>query len=457
MVGAGPNGLAAALTLAMAGKRVLLVEAAETVGGGSRTAELTLPGFRHDVCSAIHPSGFASPFFARAGIEIDWVQPEIPFTHPLGGERVAASFRSLEDTASSLGRDAGIYRGIMAPLVERMTDLLSMLLGPVVPIPEHKTLMLRASLSGGLPASLLGRRFREEEAAALFGGLAAHSMAPFRRLATSGVGLVLGAIAHTHGWPLVSGGSQGIADAMARRLVELGGTIETGRRIDSVAGLPGELHLLDVMPPDALAIAGERITPGVRRRLARWRPGAGVFKVDWALDGPIPWSDPLSPKAGTVHVGGTFDEVDRAEGEVFRGAHPERPFVLLSQPSIFDPSRAPEGKHTAWGYCHVPAGSTVDMTDPIEAQIERFAPGFRDLILGRSTMTSAEYQAYNPNLIGGDIGGGRFGVGKILQIGERRPYDLGGGVFLCSSAVPPGAGVHGMCGHNAAMAALDQN
>lgn len=454
VVGAGPNGLAAAVELARSGRKVLLVEGAETIGGGARTEELTLPGFRHDVCSAIHPSGVASPFLREIGLEVDWIVPEVAVSHPLDGGRAATMRLSLEQTAAGLGKDGPLYHRMMGGFVNQLPELMEMLLGPVRPNPLHKTLMLKASILGGIPASIQGRRFSTPEGAALFAGLAAHTMAPFHGLATSGVGLSLGAVAHVFGWPLVRGGSRGITDALADRLIELGGTIETGRTVDSLDDLPGELIFLNVMPPAALRIGGSRISPRARRRLRRWRPGAGVFKVDWALSGPVPWSDPHSANAGTVHIGGTFEEVRDAERAVYRGEHPERPFILVSQQSRFDETRAPEGSHTLWGYTHAPAGSTFDMTERMETQIERFAPGFKDLILARATMNSVQYQAYNPNLIGGDIGGGRFGVGKVLQVGEKRPFDLGNGIYLCSSAVPPGAGVHGMCGYNAVRAAL---
>lgn len=454
VVGAGPNGLAAAVELARAGRKVLVVESADQVGGGARTEELTLPGFRHDVCSAIHPSGFASPFFSEIGLEIDWIQPPVPFSHPLDGGRVAALHRSVEETADHLGEDRARYQRLVGPLADSLAELIEVVLSPMTLNPPHKARFARLALIGGLPASLSARRFDTEEARALLAGVAAHAIAPFSALATTGVGLVLGVIGHVMGWPLARGGSQAITDALAQRLTALGGSIETGRTASTVADLPGKTHLLDVMPPAATSIASDRISPSVARRLSRWKPGPGVFKVDWALDGPVPWADPLSGRAGTVHVGGRLEEIEAAERTVFRGGHPERPFVLLAQQSLFDPSRAPEGKHTLWGYCHVPNGSTVDMTDAIESQIERFAPGFKDIILARSTRDSVEYQSHNPNLVGGDIGGGQYGIRKVLQLGNRRPYHLGRGVYLCSSATPPGAGVHGMCGFHAARAAL---
>ena len=454
VVGAGPNGLAAAVELARSGLRVLVLEGSDTVGGGTRTEELTLPGFRHDVCSAIHPLGAASPFFNEIGLEVDWIQPPIPVTHPLGDGRVATLFRSVEDTAAQLDEDRDRYSELMHPLVEGIDTLVESALSPITINPAHKTAFARLAATGGLPASVLAARFQSEPARALIAGLCAHAISPFTSPGTASVGLVLGAIGHAYGWPVTRGGSQAIADALAARLVSLGGVIEVNNPVSSLKELPAKRILLDVMPPAALRIAGERISPSGARRLSHWRPGPGVFKVDWALDGPIPWSDPLSSQAGTVHLGGTYSEIETAEAEVFAGKHPRRPFVLVAQQSRFDTTRAPEGRHTAWAYCHVPNGSTVDMTDAIEAQIERFAPGFAELILARHTLSAADFERYNPNYVGGDIGGGVFGLRRVLQLGARRPYKLGGGVFLCSSATPPGAGVHGMCGYHAARAAL---
>ncbi len=454
VVGAGPNGLAAAVELARNGRRVLVVEGSDRIGGGARTEELTLPGFRHDVCSAIHPSGLASPFFAEIGLEVDWIQPTIPVSHPLDGGRAVALFRSVEETAAQFGDDAGRYQSFMGPLADSLTEIMDVVLRPMTMPPRNLGAFVRAGLSGGPPAAVLAMRFSTAEAKALLAGLAAHAIAAFNALATAGVGVMLGAVGHAMGWPLVRGGSDGITAALAERLVSLGGQIETGRTVTRVEELPGELHLLDVMPPAARSMAVTRISGSASRRLAAWKPGPGVFKVDYALDGPVPWADPLSGQAGTVHLGGTYEEIRDAEAEVISGGHPERPFVLAAQQSLFDPTRAPDGKHTLWAYCHVPNGSEVDMADAIERQIERFAPGFSDVVAHRSVMRTNDYQAHNPNLIGGDIGGGRFGIAKVLQLGNKRPYDLGGGVYLCSSAAPPGAGVHGMCGYSAARAAL---
>ncbi|HET9259923.1 MAG TPA: NAD(P)/FAD-dependent oxidoreductase [Acidimicrobiia bacterium] len=454
VVGAGPNGLAAAIELARNGRKTLLIEAADNVGGGARTDELTLPGFRHDICSAIHPSGVVSPFFEEIGLEIDWVQPPIPFSHPLDGGEVSVLRRSVDDTAAGLGADAGSYRNLMGPIVENIDDYVDTALRPVTVIPQHFSAFLRLGIIGGMPVSMLSRRFETRRGQALLSGIAAHAIAPFSGLATSAVGLMLGAIAHSHGWPLARGGSDAIAIALAKRFEDLGGKLELGRTVESVDDLPAGKVFLDVMPPAAFRIAKSRISAAKARRLSRWKPGPGVFKIDWALDGPIPWADPLSSQAATVHLGGRYAEVASAERAVSKGEHPRRPFVLLAQQSLFDDARAPVGKHTAWGYCHVPNGSTVDMTDAIESQIERFAPGFRDLVLGRSTRGSVEFQTYNTNYIGGDISGGQYGLKKVLQIGAKSPYSLGGDVYLCSSATPPGAGVHGMCGYHAVRAAL---
>lgn len=454
VVGAGPNGLAAAVELTKSGRRVLVVEGADVIGGGTRTEEFTRPGFLHDVCSAIHPLGAASPFFRSHGIG-DWIQPGIPVTHPLDGGRVGVLHRRLDETVEDLGEDGDRYRKFVSPLLDRAGTILPQILGPLPMAPSHPVDLARFGVPGLLPASAVGRSFRTDEARGLYAGLAAHAVAPFNAAMTGSVAQVFAMAAHAYGWPLIRGGSQRIAEELAAIVSNGGGVIETGRRIESLSELPSApIVLLDVMPDAAERIAGNRIGRAAHMRLSNWRSGPGVFKVDWALDGPIPWTDEKSPRAGTVHVGGTFEEVASAERAVHNGDHPARPFVFVAQQSLFDPSRAPEGKHTAWAYCHVPSGSALDMTSAIESQIERFAPGFRDRIIGRHTMDTAAYQRHNPNYVGGDIAGGAFTARKILQFGRSRPYRIGEGLYLCSSATPPGGGVHGMCGYHAAHAAI---
>lgn len=454
VVGSGPNGLAAAVALARAGLRVQVIEGADEIGGGARTGELTLPGFRHDVCSAVHPTALASPFFREVGLDVDWIEPPIPLTHPLGGGEVVALHHDVAATAAGLGRDASRYRSLVAPFLDDIDATVESVLAPLTAPPSRPAAFARVGAVGGLPASALARGFADRRTRALVAGLAAHSVAPLTTPGTSGVGLFLGLLGHAYGWPVASGGSAAVADALARQLADHGGQVTTGRTVRSLRDVDAERVLLDVMPPSALQIAGEHMDTPVRRRLAAWRPGPGAFKIDIALDAPIPWADDLSRSAGTVHVGGTYEEIADAEREVASGGHPDRPFVLVSQPSLFDPARAPQGKHTAWAYCHVPNGSDVDMTERIVGQIERFAPGFRDTIIASSAITARQYQAHNPNYVGGDIGGGRFGPRKILQIGSRRPFRLGQGLYLGSSAVPPGGGVHGMCGVLAAEALI---
>lgn len=455
VVGAGPNGLAAAAELTRRGRHVLVVEQADAIGGGTRTEELTLPGYLHDVCSAIHPLGVASPFFRSLDLDVDWIHPTIPLAHPIGKGRAGVLFRDVGDTAAGLGSNADHYRRVMGPLVDSADDLVEDFLGPLSLVPRNPSSFIRLATRGALPAATIASGFSSPEARGLFAGLAAHAIAPFGSPLTGGVALIFAVTGHAYGWPMVEGGSQRIAGALAKLVVDGGGEIETGRSVTSIAQLPeSPTVILDVMPQAAARIAGVRLAPRQRRRYTDWKPGPAVFKVDWALDGPIPWADEWSSKAGTVHVGGTYEEVAAAEGTVHSGGHPERPFVLVAQQSLFDATRAPKGKHTAWGYCHVPNGSDVDMTVAIEAQIERFAPGFKDLILKRSTMDSLAFERHNPNYIRGDIAGGGFGFRKVFQLGSTAPYRIADGLFLCSSATPPGAGVHGMCGYYAAQAAL---
>jgi phytoene dehydrogenase-like protein len=461
VVGAGPNGLAAAILLARAGLAVRVVEAAGTVGGGTRTGALTLPGFRHDICSAIHPLGLASPFFRRLPLEqhgLAWIHPPAAVAHPLDDGTAVLLERSLEVTAAGLGRDAGAYRHLMAPLVRDWDAIAAAVLGPFR-LPRHPTALVRFGLAALQPARLLAATvFRGERARGLFAGIAAHSILPLEHPATAAFGLVLGVLGHVAGWPLPRGGSQAIADALAGYLRTLGGEIVVGERVDSLAQLPPSRAVLcDITPRQLLRIAGDKLPPAYQYQLGRYRYGSGAFKIDYALDGPIPWRAAACARSATVHLGGTLPEIAASERAMARGRPAERPFVLLAQQSLFDPTRAPPGHHTAWAYCHVPNGATLDMTAPIEAQIERFAPGFRDRILARTVSTPTDLEQYNANYIGGDINGGRA---DLLQLFTRpvprlRPYRTPvPGLYLCSSSTPPGGGVHGMCGYWAARTAL---
>jgi phytoene dehydrogenase-like protein len=454
VVGSGPNGLAAAIVLARSGLAVRVLEGEETLGGGCRSAELTLPSFVHDVCSAIHPLAAASPFFRTVPLAehgVEWVESPAALAHPFDDGTAALLFRSIEATGETLGVDAARYRRLMAPLVERSEPLLEDVLGPLG-VPSSLAAFAGFSVRSALPASQLARRiFRGPRARALFAGLAAHSMVPLTRLPTASYGLVLGVLAHVAGWPLARGGSQRLADGMASYLRSLGGSVETGRRVSSLTEL-GDASplLLDVTPRMLVGMA--ELPDRYRRRLERFRYGPGVFKLDWALDGPIPWRAPECAQAATVHLCGTLEEIVASEREPWRGRIAEKPYVLLAQQTLFDPSRAPEGKHTVWAYCHVPNGSTEDMTERIEAQVERFAPGFRELILARSAMGPAAMEAHNPNYVGGDI---NAGAADLRQTVARTPYATPlPSVFLCSASTPPGGGVHGMCGFHAAAAAL---
>jgi phytoene dehydrogenase-like protein len=461
IVGSGPNGLAAAITLARAGRSVLVIEGRDTVGGGMRTAELTLPGFRHDICSAAHPLGMASPFFRSLPLEqhgLRWIQPDAPLAHPLDHGQAVVLDRSFDATAAYLGRDAAAYRRLIEPLAGRWQEILGDLLGPLS-VPSHPVSFARFGAGAILPAATLARTwFRGQRARALFAGLAAHSIMPLQRPLTAAYGLMLGLLAHGVGWPMPAGGSQAIADTLASYLRSLGGEIRTGWWVRSLAELPpAAAYLFDITPRDLLKIAGDALPAGYRRALSRYRYGPGVFKLDYALDGPVPWRNPVVNRGGTVHVGGTLDEIAASEQDAWQGRHAERPFVLVVQPSLFDLSRAPAGQHVLWAYCHVPNGSTVDMTAAIEGQIERFAPGFRDRILARHAMNAMQMEQYNPNYVGGDI---NSGVQDLFQHFTRpavriSPYTTPNPrIFLCSSATPPGGGVHGMCGFWAAQAAL---
>jgi phytoene dehydrogenase-like protein len=461
IVGAGPNGLAAAVALARAGRSTLVLEAEPTVGGGVRSAELTLPGFVHDICSTIHPLGAGSPFFRtlpRAEHGLQWVHSPAPLAHPLDDGSAVLLERSIAATAAGLGRDAPAYRRLVAPLVRRWEPTAAAILGPIWP-PRQLLALARFGLRALWPASLLARTlFRGERTRALFAGMAAHAIIPLEQPATSAFGLVMLLFGHAVGWPFPRGGAQQIADALASYLRSLGGEVRTGIRVESLDHLPpARTVLLDVTPRQLLAIAGERLPAGYRRALGRYRYGPGVFKVDWALERPIPWAAPECTRAATLHLGGTLEEIAEAERAPWQGLHAARPFVLLAQSSLFDSTRAPAGKHTAWAYCHVPHGSTEDMTERIEQQVERFAPGFRERILARSTIGPALLEQHNANYIGGDIGGGAQSLAQLFTrpVARLDPYATPArGIYLCSSSTPPGGGVPGMCGYWAARSAL---
>ena len=464
VVGAGPNGLVAAVTLARAGWQVQVLEAAPTPGGGMRTAELTNPGFLHDVCSAIHPLALASPAFADLSLVehgVRWIHPDAPLAHPFDGGRAALLERSVDDTAGRLGADRSAYHSLFTPFVEHGRGIVDAMLSPLS-IPHAPLGLPRFGWSAIRPVGRLARsRFATDEARALLAAMAGHAMLPLNALGTGGYGLFLGILGHLVGWPLVEGGSQRIADALVAILGDLGGEVVTGTEVTSLGELPpARAFLLDVTPRQFLCMAGDRLPRRYERALRRFRYGPGVFKVDWALDGPIPWTAPEVARAATVHVGGTIDEIAASEAAVHAGRHAEHPLVILAQQSGFDASRAPAGKHTGWAYCHVPHGSDIDQTDAIERQIERFAPGFRDQIIARHTTDPKSLEAYNANDVGGDINGG---AGDLRQLVTRPVVSLHPwrtplpGVYLCSSSTPPGGGVHGMCGWHAAQTVLHRD
>jgi phytoene dehydrogenase-like protein len=459
VIGSGPNGLAAAITMARAGWQVTVHEAEATIGGGVRSAELTLPGFVHDVCSAVHPLGRDSPFFRDLELPVEWVQPPAPAAHPLDDGAAVLTERSFLETERGLGEDQGAYRRVVGSRVLewQALSLDSLILGPYPP-PVRAVLsamslpLIRRGLSS---ASSLAASFQTPKARALVAGHCAHSMLPLERRPSGGIGLVLLVTAHTSGWGFPRGGSQRLADALADRLRELGGEIRTESPVDELP--EADAVLADVGPRELLRIAGDRLPPGYARALRRYRYGPGAFKLDWALDGPIPWSAEDCRRAGTVHLGGTFEEIAASERAPWAGTHAVRPYVLLAQPSLFDDSRAPAGKHTAWAYCHVPSGSDVDMTERIEAQVERFAPGFRKLVVARSATAPAGFERRNRNIVGGDINGGAMDLRQLFfrPVRKRVPYRTPlRGLYLCSSSTPPGGGVHGMCGSSAALVAL---
>ena len=461
VIGSGPNGLAAAVAIAQAGCSVAVIEAEPTLGGGARSAELTLPGFVHDLCSAIHPLAVGSPFLrtlplAEHGLE--WIHPPAPLAHPLDDGSAAVLERSLEETGKALGPDAAAWQRLMGPLVRGAENLFADALGPLR-LPRHPLLLTLFGLRALRSArGLADSWFRGAHARALFAGNAAHAILPLEQMLTSAIGLMLAVAGHAVGWPLPRGGSQKITDALVSYLRSLGGEVVAGWRVQGLDELPPAKALLfDVAPRNLVRICGDRFSTRYRRQLLNFRHGPGVFKIDWALDGPIPWKAAACARAATVHLGGTLEEIAATERAVWQGEHPQRPFVLVAQQSLFDPTRAPAGQHTGWAYCHVPNGSTTDMTAAIEGQMERFAPGFRDRILARSVLAPADFERHNANYIGGDIAGGVTDLWQLFTRPAPRlvPYSTPDPrIFLCSSSTPPGAGVHGMCGYFAARAAL---
>jgi phytoene dehydrogenase-like protein len=459
VIGSGPNGLAAAIVLAQAGLKVEVFEAEEQAGGGARTMPLTLPGFLHDFGSAVHPMAVGSPFFTKlplAAHGLSWIHGEAPVAHPLDDGTAVMLERDLGDAVRAFGEDGKAWRRVVEAPVKNWTAFAGEVLGPMLHLPRHPFMMARFGMNAVLPADVFCRRqFKSARTRALFAGLAAHSFLSLNQPLTAAIGLVFAVTAHAVGWPIPRGGAQAITDALAGYLKELGGTIHLRRRISSLDEVPQGLVMCDVSPRQLLAIAGERLSPSYRRTLARFRPGPGAFKIDYALSEPLPWKAKECLRAITVHLGGTFEEVAESENAMANGRCAERPFVLLAQPSLFDPTRAPEGKHTAWAYCHVPNGSRFDMTERIESQIERFAPGFRDCVLARCVSTPLDLEARDANLIGGNISGGAMSVGQTLFRPSLRQYATSSrNIYLCSSSTPPGAGVHGMCGFYAAKVAL---
>lgn len=460
VVGSGPNGLAAAITLAQAGWSVTIYEVRDTVGGGMRTAALTLPGFQHDICSAIHPLGIASPFFSTLPLAqwgLEWLQPELPLAHPFDDGTAAVLARSFTETAESLGGDGEVWQRLMRPFVDEWDALAPDILGPLR-FPRHPLLMARFGLPAMQSACRLARKFGDYRAQGLFAGLAAHSMLPLSQSVTAAFGLVLGVLGHAVGWPLPRGGAQAIADALAGYFRHVGGKIILNHEVRNIDELPSATAVLfDVTPQQIVRIAGHRLPDRYVSTLKAYRYGCGIFKIDWALSEPVPWKATACRRAGTVHLGATLAEIADAESLVWQGQVSQRPYVLVAQQSLTDPTRAPAGHHTLWAYCHVPPHSEIDMTERIENQLERFAPGFRQVVLARHTMTARQVQEYNPNYIGGDINGG---VADLRQLFMRPAFSSDpyatptDGLFICSASTPPGGGVHGLCGYHAAQSVL---
>ena len=460
IVGSGPNGLAAAILMQQQGLSVLLIEGKPTIGGGLRTAQLTLPGYLHDICSAVHPLAVASPFFETLPLHdhgLEYIFPEVAAAHPFDNGTAALLKGSVADTAALLGADEQAYLKLMQPIVNNWPSIAPDVLAPLH-FPKHPIAMAQFGLSALTAATHLAKRFKTAEAKGLLAGMAAHSIQPLSNLTTSAVALVLMTAGNLKGWPIPKGGSNQIANALASYFVSIGGKIETNFYVSSLNQLPSaNAVLFDVTPKQLLNIVGHRFSSIYKWQMERYRYGMGVYKIDWALDAPIPFTADECKKAGTLHLGNTLDEIALGEQQIWNGKHPEKPYVLLAQPSILDASRAPEGKHTAWAYCHVPNGSEKDMTTIIENQVERFAPGFKATILARHTMNCAQMEEYNPNYIGGDINGGVIDIGQLFTrpVLRASPYKTSArGLYICSSSTPPGGGVHGMCGYYAAKRAL---
>lgn len=461
VIGSGPNGLAAAITLQQAGVQVLLLEAKPTIGGGMRTAELTLPRFHHDVCSAVHPMGMASPFLSSLPLHefgLEYIHPDVLAAHPFVDGTAAALYPSLVETAAGLGEDRAPYQRLFMPLVRNWPKIDSHILGPMLKMPKSPFALAAFGLKSLQSAKQVAARFRTREAKGLWAGIAAHSMIPLESLTSSAIAFVLAIAGHRGGWPIPKGGSQAIADALAGYFQSLGGIIRTDTEVKALGDLPEAKALLfDTSPKQLLQICGDRLSSLYRWQLNHHRYGMGVFKVDWALSEPAPFLAEAARKAGTVHLGGTFNEIANGERQIWRGNHPEKPFVLFAQQSVFDVSRAPKGQHTGWAYCHVPNGSAKDMTEAITNQVERFAPGFRDTIRATHTFSAAEMERYNANYIGGDINGGVVNIAQLFNRPAFRlsPYRTSAkGLYICSASTPPGGGVHGMCGYYAARQAL---
>ncbi|MBS0031187.1 phytoene desaturase family protein [Chitinophaga sp. 22321] len=459
VVGSGPNGLSAAIRLQQAGVSVLVLESRDTIGGGMRTQELTLPGFYHDVCAAVHPMAVGSPFLSTlplAAYGLEFVYSPLAAAHPFDDGSAAILARSLDDTAAALGADGATYRRLIKPVADHWEEIAADILGPLS-FPRHPLRMARFGLDALRSAEAISKRFSTTAAKGLWAGMAAHAIQPLTNIASAAVGMVLLSIGHRHGWPVPKGGSRAIGNALSQYFISLGGKIQTGVHVSSLSQLPSHHAVLfDLTPKQLLTIAGEQFSPHYKRQLTRYRYGPGVFKIDWALNGPVPFSAPECRQAATVHLGGSFAEIALSEQRAYSGQPNTAPFVLLTQQSLFD-HRAPEGKHTAWAYCHVPNGDTTDMTEIIEKQVERFAPGFRDLILAKHTFNAQQMETYNPNYAGGDINGGIIDIRQLYArpVPRLNPYRTSAkGIYICSSATPPGGGVHGMCGYHAANTVL---